>query len=135
MKKINNFFDNGKLWKVFLVCLIFFSSILSVLFYVIFSNIPELSSTFIYVKMGMSTGMIISITVLLGIIQSRKSTKFWKEAERIEEAVRITKSLSELKSLYETDFYTLRKLVSSPMHITKLREIYILIETKAEFLI
>ena len=85
--------------------------------------------------MGMSTGMIISITVLLGIIQSRKSTKFWKEAERIEEAVRITKSLSELKSLYETDFYTLRKLVSSPMHITKLREIYILIETKAEFLI
>ena len=137
MKTINKFLEEAHLFKVFLCGWLFFGSVAFCLF-VLLTEIPDPEqfdyikpiSTIINIKIGAGIGFVFGLLFMITTSMARKSDKFWNYSKIVEDAVKLAKTKSELKSVYDDELQTLRRMSLGGPQNYKVQEISTIINTK-----
>ena len=136
MKKINDFIDSARLWKVYLVFVlimsIFIYLILTILSWVIVID-PNLT-TLIMVKLSLGLGFVFSMLITLMTYSGRKSKEFWDKAIFVEEMIENSNTKTSLDILFDVDFQKLRELSQGTPHYNELHRLYAIIKTKYKYI-
>jgi hypothetical protein len=131
MKKINDFFNTGAYWKVFLLT----SFIIASSAYCFFSFLTMIVlPVFIIVKIALTTGLFIGLVFTLMIKQLRDSKKFWEYAEELEKKLDKANTKEELDVLFDGDYLEMGKLASGSIHMREVNRLYTIIKTKYSFI-
>jgi hypothetical protein len=113
MNKINKFFDEAPLWKVYI-----FGYISS--FLIIFLVPPTLDfmlngkgSSFlsdIYIMFSIGVSFLVACLFVILVSNQRKNKRFWEKAKDVERLILTSKSLMQLDIIFHNDFKELKDL-------------------------
>jgi hypothetical protein len=113
MNKINKFFDEAPLWKVYIFGYI--SSFLIILlvpltldFMLNGKGSSFLSDIYIMFSIGVSF-LVVCLFVIL-VSNQRKNKRFWEKAKDVERLILTSKSLMQLDIIFDDDFKELKDL-------------------------
>jgi hypothetical protein len=138
MKRLNNFLDKAPLWQVYIFGWIFTGTFISLLFY-FFQFIDGTSTAMLLtgencIKMGIATGAIFGLMVMLMVSMMRKSQVFWDFSKEVEAKIENAKTKDELDFIFENEFQDLRKKCQGGPQIPELNRLYTIMKTKYKFL-
>ena len=113
MNKINNFFDEAPLWKVYIFgyissFLIIFLVPLTLDFMLNGKGSSFLSHIYIMFSIGVS--FLVACLFVILVSNQRKNKRFWKKAKDVERLILTSKSLMQLDIIFHNDFKELKDL-------------------------
>jgi hypothetical protein len=113
MNKINKFFDEAPLWKVYIFgyissFLIIFLVPLTLDFMLNGKGSSFLSDIYIMFSIGVS--FLVACLFVILVSNQRKNKRFWKKAKDVERLILTSKSLMQLDIIFHNDFKELKDL-------------------------
>ena len=113
MNKINKFFDEAPLWKVYIFGYI--SSFLIILLVPLTLDfmLNGKGSSFlsdIYIMFSIGVSFLVACLFVILVSNQRKNKRFWKKAKDVERLILTSKSLMQLDIIFDDDFKELKDL-------------------------
>jgi hypothetical protein len=113
MNKINKFFDEAPLWKVYIFGYI--SSFLIILLVPLTLDfmLNGKGSSFlsdIYIMFSIGVSFLVACLFVILVSNQRKNKRFWKKAKDVERLILTSKSLMQLDIIFHNDFKELKDL-------------------------
>jgi len=113
MNKINKFFDEAPLWKVYIFCYI--SSFLIILLVPLTLDfmLNRKGSSFLsdlYVMFSIGVSFLVACLFNILTLNQRKNKRFWEKAKDVERLILTSKSLMQLDIIFHNDFKELKDL-------------------------
>jgi hypothetical protein len=136
MKKLERFLDKAPMWQIYIFGWIFTGTFIGLLFYG-FSFIeprPDIEITARKcVLLGVMTGAIFGLMVMLMISMMRKSQIFWEYSKEVEKLIEEADSKEKLEAIFEGEFQDLRKKCQGGPQIPELSRLHTIMKTKYKY--
>jgi len=133
MKRIETFLDKAPLWKVFIAGWFFSGLVFGLAFYILPSNRLVITGI-VCIKAGATIGIIFGLMFYLMLSMMRKSQTFWEYAKVVETKVNEAKTKAEIDAIFSEEYQELIRKCQGGPQISKLEQIYTIIETKSKYL-
>jgi hypothetical protein len=135
MNKVNKFFDEASLWKVFPI-----NVLISILFMgITFIGLSKITGENPYlfndilIKVGFGLGIVLGGVLTVLISENRKSNRFWEYSKEVETLIENAKSKKELEDINNNEFQKLLSM-SFAGHIYEIKRLKTIMETSYKFL-
>jgi len=139
MKKINEFFENAAIWKVYIASYFITGIFMFILFQLSEMTLMTIEgkktfTLFVNLKIGALSGIVFGLMMTLMISQMRSSRKFWNYVDVVEELINKAETKEELLAVRQKEFKDLINLASGQIQLSELKRILAILETKHKYI-
>lgn len=135
MNKIDKFFDEASLWKVFPINVLISISFIGIIFIGLSKITGENPYHFngILIKVGFGLGIVLGGVLTILTSETRKSNRFWEYSKEVETLIENAKSKKELEDINNNEFQKLLSMAFAG-HIHEIKRLKTIMETSYKFL-